>query len=460
MDDEYFSDFAFFSNTQYIVLFAFGLTSAILSISGSCIILYLITRGGRTGELYHRLVLGLSVSDLISTLSLLMQPVLVRKETGYIFAVGSKTSCSVVGFGYLYFVASFAYNCMLGIYFLAMTRYQVSSKTISRFMEPWGHLIAFSMPTALGIASVRFDMLNVNPFLGACALFPTNHECTWNDSVSCENDSAYQTLNHFLDFFALTTAAIGLICTICVWCTVRSRFRPNPTLVSQSNDLYHDAHMRRIQTISWQAIWYTAAYMTGLLSVVISNTVGSIYIDTSLQSLGNEPFFFATTLFLWWFFPLQGLFNCFVYIRPRLVRWKAYYEGESWWFAFQRVLSLDAPPRWGESYESSRTFGAGGGAARKADSKDIHYKGQNNDKGKSTYNGENEDDDQYWTKLSRAESASNQILGSLEMKEVIEEPPTAAVRTNHTGQLESTTSSTYEAGADDGPGIFSSNFKG
>lgn len=478
--EEYFSDFAFFSKGQQIVLFLVGLTSCILSLLGSCLILYLVIRGKRTGELYHRLLMGLSISDLIVTLSLLFQPMLVPKITGYVFAIGNDTTCRLVGFGYLFFVASYAYNCMLGVYFLATVRsWKIrgnEKNRIGRRVEPICHFLAFVMPLMIGSVAVRFDLLNPNPFLGVCSLFPSDHECEWKEDIAvengqCVNDQQYNTLNKVLDYYALSLVFIGLLCTTCVYVTVKKRYgkkstnqrcctpcfgrsqqqgnskpvecqktgngeasssngprresdatnpgsmsmsssrftrtvsehvesddeaptdtgrlssdremtsdgisndeevksndslslNPNPESVysrgierEEGNEM--DVQEMRIRQIARQAVWYSAAYLVGVVCVVAANIM-DVYLDDDSESLlvlGDKSLYYFVVFMIWLLFPLQGFFNAIIYIRPRLVRWKFHFEDCSWLFAFTMVLSMEDPPRWGEPTESrsSRT---------------------------------------------------------------------------------------------------------
>mmetsp|Transcript_42337 Transcript_42337/g.101987 ORF Transcript_42337/g.101987 Transcript_42337/m.101987 type:complete len:933 (+) Transcript_42337:388-3186(+) len=236
--DDYYDDFAFFSRAQYIVLFAVAFFSCVLSICGSVLILYLVLKGKRykDGGLYHRLLLGLSVSDLVVTFSLILQPFLTPEQTGYPFSRGNATTCAVVGFGYLYFVGSYTYNCLLGLYFLLTVRYRMTQRRIARYIEPWGHILAFTFPTAIGISAVMFELLNANPFLGICNLFPSQHECEWHENspdIECENQKQYNILNSMLDYYALVTAGVGLICTVVVYVTVKTRY--NKALPARSS---------------------------------------------------------------------------------------------------------------------------------------------------------------------------------------------------------------------------------
>ena len=272
----------------------------------------------------------------------------------------------------------------------------------------WCHIIAFGMPVSIGITALKFNLINVNPFLGVCSLFPTNHECTWKDDVTCENDSQHSTLNSVLDFYAMGLVGIGLICTGAVYWTVKRKFKvtgqaqqrssssgatttTRSTIIHLSDnqnedddddDEAHDAiddnvesnvttlgstvdnvdnddntdnndtdaQKQRIRSIAIQAVCYAGAYFVGLIVVLAANVVDSFYLkdgDDDLTSLGDSGIYFFVVMLLWLLFPLQGFLNMLVYIRPRLVRWKRHYEDASWWFAFQKVLSNEVPPRWG-----------------------------------------------------------------------------------------------------------------
>lgn len=345
VNTDYYSDFAYFSHGQTLILFLVANCSFVLSIFGSVLILYLVLHGKRYREgLYHRLLLGLSISDLVLTFSLMLQPFLTPEATGYPFARGNATTCAVVGFGYLYFVASYTYNCLLGVYFLLTVRYDVTQRKIAKYLEPYGHILAFCVPTAIGISATLFDLLNANPFLGICSLAPVNHECDWMEGSNavCENQTQYKILNAALDYYALAMAAIGLVCTIAVYATVRTRYghrRPkgksspndheaaggpettiiasvklsssslhlsntgsddesdddddhekDPGIVQESSNAAlereqqlaaEEAQDMRIQQIAMQAVWYAVAYMVGLLVVVAANIVDTIYLDAN-----------------------------------------------------------------------------------------------------------------------------------------------------------------------------------
>jgi hypothetical protein len=58
-----------------------------------------------------------------------------------------------------------------------------------------------------------------------------------------------------------------------------------------------------------------------------------------VERLRSDNGYFVFMLVLWLGFPLQGMYNLVIYLRPRLLRWKDAHPELTWYGAYQQVLS-------------------------------------------------------------------------------------------------------------------------
>ena len=147
------------SNPQEAVLSFLPIPSAILSICGSCTIIYvaLKEKKGR-GEWtpYTRLLLGLSISDIIVSATIAGANFL--RPRGYsvrYYAFGNDATCSTIGFLNQIGTSAFWYNAMLAIYFVLTARFGYKNSYISQCIEPFMHFISVGYPLmAAAVGSV------------------------------------------------------------------------------------------------------------------------------------------------------------------------------------------------------------------------------------------------------------------------------------------------------------------
>ena len=118
--------------------------SAILSIFGSSVILYMAisTRRERKWTTYTRLLIGLSVCDIISSVSLALASFLRRPESGRIWAIGNDATCAIIGTLTQFSYSNIFFNAMLSYYFMITVRFQMKQSRIARYLEPWMHLVS------------------------------------------------------------------------------------------------------------------------------------------------------------------------------------------------------------------------------------------------------------------------------------------------------------------------------
>ena len=344
--------------------------AASLSILGSVTILYLLIRRRNFDSLYDRLILGISTADLVVSLTVLFNPLVLPEWTDLVFAQGTFQTCEWAGFFLYFFLSGTVYNGALSAYFLLTIRYFKTEKQVSRLLEPWVHLIAFFLPLIVGTLAMVDHGYNPHALYGLCLLAAYPPDCLLNESVECErgeNDT-------IASLFVVATHAVfgigGIICTWLVYWTVRQQTHRShkrylrsvleDVSTSVGSSLFQNAtsqqptldaaKQKRIRTVGMQAVLYTLAYLNGFVWVVFANVVEGIYTKdlAAMQSLleddNFQPLLYAAFFLLLLMFPIQGFFNAIIYLRPRLLRWKDSNADNSWLWAFRQVLSGSKVP--------------------------------------------------------------------------------------------------------------------
>ena len=164
------------SDAQDKALAIIPIISGLLSAWGSANIIssvYHISRPNR--HCYHRIMLGLSVSDLISSLVLSLQSFLLPANTSHrVWATGTEMSCPIMGFFQQLSLSSILYSGMLSLMYLLTIKYSVTEEQLSsrsnRYYgcyEFWFHLTSIGFPVAtatMGAAMGMYAELNIGHF--------------------------------------------------------------------------------------------------------------------------------------------------------------------------------------------------------------------------------------------------------------------------------------------------------
>jgi hypothetical protein len=77
----------------------------------------------KKSKVYHRLILGMSLADISSSIWLAMSTWPIPNKTVIVWAVGNTTSCTFQGFFTQFGISSPAYNLSLSVYYLLVVRY-------------------------------------------------------------------------------------------------------------------------------------------------------------------------------------------------------------------------------------------------------------------------------------------------------------------------------------------------
>ncbi|KAL3937848.1 MAG: hypothetical protein SGBAC_007129 [Bacillariaceae sp.] len=264
------------------------LTTAPLSVFGSGFIIYSIwkDRKLKMRRAYQRLMLGLSIMDLISSLSLVLtMPWLAPSELGNELvyqAYGNFTTCVISGFFFNFMQGASCYSVCLALFFLSQVRYEMREAKFAKRLEPAFHAVSILMPLVQGILGFLGELLNpVTKMPGLCWVqeYPTG--CVENEDIPCIRGERAKGENLFIGL----STAVNFVMIIG---TQRGMIRTRQT--------------------GRQALMYIVAYFSWFFPFVPVNVLEG-------TTDRGDPKFFIAVLFLRTVSPLQGFLNFLIYRR-------------------------------------------------------------------------------------------------------------------------------------------------
>jgi len=277
--------------------------SSTLSLIGSGLIVFDILKIKRDNKekIHHRLLLGLSCSDIIAFICHFMSswPIPNGTMPPVFGAIGNVATCKTQGFLVQLSIASPLYNAALSVYYLLVIRFQFSEDD-SRKYEPWLHGISIIVSLFTAIVGLAFDLYTEATF--GC----------WIASSRLRSNAFIFQIFMWLIPLSLCMVLITLS-QIAIVTQVREAERGSRRFSTLRRRSWSEQ-------VFWQSIWY----------------VGTFYVTWIIPGL---------FLFIWKFFPqfsapwfgipiailtpLQGCFNAIVYFRPRYLRYIKMYEDEA-----------------------------------------------------------------------------------------------------------------------------------
>jgi hypothetical protein len=159
---------------------------------------------------YHRLMLGMSISDLLASFFLFLSTWPVPKETTGVFAaMGNMQTCAVQGFFIQLGVATFLYTAFLAVYYLLMMRYHWKERDFRTLEKIWhGFAILLTLGTAIAALCMKlYNNANIWCWIAPLPLDCLNSSKNDGESTCERGDNAYIYRIAFY-FFWLWTAVI------------------------------------------------------------------------------------------------------------------------------------------------------------------------------------------------------------------------------------------------------------
>merc|ERR1719491_170438 len=267
-----------------------------LSVIGSSAIIYMVLSDREKKLLIpkHRLMLAMSVYDVIQSLALAMSTLPFPKEYSDVYsygAIGNMTTCKIQYFFVTLGLAVPMYNASLCLFYYLTIRHRWRQKHFATKIEPFLHIGACLIPLVAAIGPVAMD--NVSP---------TSRYCT----VSTSSYSAVA----FTCISIYVAAIPALSFLICVYTMASISIFVHLQWKKMLKYTYNARQEQRQRSEKWktiqQAMLYTAAFALTFLFPCILVTWNAF----ALEILSNM------------FYPLQGFWNFFLYIRPGVIKIK------------------------------------------------------------------------------------------------------------------------------------------
>jgi G protein-coupled glucose receptor regulating Gpa2 len=110
-------------------------------------------------KVYHRLILGMSLADISSSLWLSLSTWPIPAETNVLWAVGTTASCNVQGFFTQFGISSPLYNSSLALYYVLAVRYGWKEIQLHS-IEIWFHVLPVGWALITAIAGLPLEIFN------------------------------------------------------------------------------------------------------------------------------------------------------------------------------------------------------------------------------------------------------------------------------------------------------------
>ncbi|CAJ1937654.1 unnamed protein product [Cylindrotheca closterium] len=164
------------STAQQRVISSIQLPLSILSLIGCSLIVYNLTRRSSKNSPHRRIMLALSVSNIISTLGWMLQPFLVPTDVPdpWVYAVGNDASCVMLGaISQFSIMSQPLYLGLLSVYFLATVKFGVKQREFEVNYETWFHVSIVSLVVSTVIGGIALGLFRPNVVSPGCWV---NHE--------------------------------------------------------------------------------------------------------------------------------------------------------------------------------------------------------------------------------------------------------------------------------------------
>lgn len=277
---------------------------AALSVLASIALCRLIVGAGLSSP-YRRILLVISLLDVVSSVSFLAQPFLLPYNTSNRFyAVGDHSTCRTTGMLFQLAGTSTAlYSFALSFYFLCTIRFKIKAHSFAIRVEPFLHLIALSVPLLTSVASFAMDTYHESELGAGCFI-----DCT--DEVVEAGECNAHIVAYLFVGLPLFASFVGLVINnTVIFIYVRKVIRKTYRVA-----LNQEMQSERVQQVAIQAFLYVAAYLG-----TYSWSVALRILESQGFTRQDEPRLFPMLLLQAVFIPSTGIFNLMIYLRRKYI---------------------------------------------------------------------------------------------------------------------------------------------
>ena len=333
-----------------------------LSALSSLLIIHVILRSRtRLTTIYHRIMMGLSVADILGSVSMaltsLPMPAQLPNEQdfGYYWAgtrLGNTHTCNAQGLFALFgIVTMFSYNVSLCVYYACAIAIAMKEETIIRKIEPFLHVI----PVVLGLICSLPPLLvgQYNPAVGNvswCFSQPYPSECAFEEDLECVrglkpkgNVSVPLVLLISLSFLTIVASLLS------VWFKVRNNESALTRMrrIYRKHPAYRKIYIKHIDSkdVLVQSLWYIGAFSislfpAGLRAVFFGGSNSNAHMNIGVTGTGSSPSIHLMRLdkAILVLLPLNGFFNFIIFMCHKIQIRRKLQPNMSVWTAFSGIL--------------------------------------------------------------------------------------------------------------------------
>jgi hypothetical protein len=257
--------------------------ASMLSLLSSLYIIWdTISLPRNTRKMYHRILLGMSISNLVSSLAWFFTTWPIPPEVLPVWgASGTQATCSAQGFFAQFSLSTVFYNGGLALYYYLVIRRGWTERALEKSRVEWFmHGVSLSIPLATSSAAVGMGLMNPIGWDCWIASVPLNCEESWlNNGVSTctrgDNANLYQWIFFYLPLWMI------IFTVTCVMGLILYQFREADKSIDK---------------------WRQKAESTGA-SPTDSRKNRSVKRNKRSKEIGRQCLFYVGSFYVTWFFP-------------------------------------------------------------------------------------------------------------------------------------------------------------
>jgi len=301
------------------------------SMLGSAIIIFLILRSTiGLNTVYHRILFGMSVSDILQSFPMILTTMPMPKDMIYTqfdgrMVFGNTITCSIQGATYSAgTMCALLYNAILCIYYVCSIRFRMKDETFRRCLEPCLHIYAILFSLVVTILPWYYEQFNPSPVhFTWCGYnrYPWwcsehDEECSYERGQPDKALILFAIINMNILFI---TACIIISMVVIIW-HVYSQERLLKSYMD-ANNATSQGNYRRMSTyrsdikytqeVVFQALMYTLVFFAvwhhPLMNAVANRDRGAPYESNRAEETARLVLR-----------PLQGFFNAIIFIHHKV----------------------------------------------------------------------------------------------------------------------------------------------
>ena len=323
--------------------------SASLSfISSSMIIIFIIRSDRKFGSVYHRIMIGMSLFDMIQSLAMafttLPMPSDMLYEQFHGLVGGNTSTCDFQAFAIIFgSLGSIMFNPLLCIYYLCSIRFKMPDERFKMRLEPIMYSIAIILSLILSSAGAHFGQFNPSPKTYPwCGVSRYPWWCGSEDLACAFERGNYEASVPFTsvgNYVVLLSSIIMIVTMFFIVTHVCLKERQiNARMQSQLSGRY----INRVRLYKKNMLHTRDAVMSALLYTLVYLVVWHYPLIRIFRAKSDALLIEEILRLL--FRPSQGTMNLFVFIYHKIRNFQNHDPMLSGYDAFKKVLASNIDP--------------------------------------------------------------------------------------------------------------------